>query len=354
MSYIDKDKELFDQHCSKHHDYIPLILSPKHRIIALGDLHGDFDLTIKMLKLANVINDNNHWIGKDTYVVQVGDQLDNCRPIEAHSQCPETNNKSTIPQDIKVFNFMTNLHKEAKQTNGAVISLIGNHELMNVSGDFNYVSKHDIDVFKPYMENKYIRLKFKSGQEARKQAFAPGNVFSKEMACSRICSLIIGDLLFVHAGFVLPFMKAAQINDQMDLYKVNYLLRKWLLGLGEDKMIRLLNGSSNSMFWDRDLGTIPSNTSYDEPVCKKNLDEVLKTFKISKMIIGHTPQFVMNQGINSTCSDALWRIDIGGSFSFDKHDSTYINTNKKTNLRNPQVLEILTDENNNHVFNILK
>jgi hypothetical protein len=39
----------------------------KDRIIVLGDIHGDWELTIKLLKLAKVIDDNNKWIGGETY-----------------------------------------------------------------------------------------------------------------------------------------------------------------------------------------------------------------------------------------------------------------------------------------------
>ena len=52
------------------------IIPAKRRIIAIGDLHGDWDATIKSLKKAGVINNSLNWIGGDTVVVQVGDQVD--------------------------------------------------------------------------------------------------------------------------------------------------------------------------------------------------------------------------------------------------------------------------------------
>ena len=46
------------------------------RIIAIGDIHGDYNAMIVALKKAKVINSKNKWCGKDTIVVQLGDQVD--------------------------------------------------------------------------------------------------------------------------------------------------------------------------------------------------------------------------------------------------------------------------------------
>jgi hypothetical protein len=40
------------------------------RIIAIGDLHGDYEQTIKVLQLANVIDDNETWSGNNGILVQ--------------------------------------------------------------------------------------------------------------------------------------------------------------------------------------------------------------------------------------------------------------------------------------------
>ena len=46
------------------------------RIIVIGDIHGDFNALLESLYKARVINNNGNWIGKNTIVVQLGDQLD--------------------------------------------------------------------------------------------------------------------------------------------------------------------------------------------------------------------------------------------------------------------------------------
>src|SRR5579885_438704 len=164
-----KDKKLFNDFCKKY-KYYPPILPAKKRIIVLGDLHGDFKLMIRLLKLGKLIDDNNKWIGNDTYVVQIGDQLDSCRSHE--QKCDNSSMKSndllneTEPEDIKILNFLTDLNFEANNESGAVISLLGNHEILNVLGNMNYVSQNDIDKFVNYKNNSDSTILFNSGKEA--------------------------------------------------------------------------------------------------------------------------------------------------------------------------------------------
>ena len=48
-------------------------------IYMIGDIHGDWDMTMKVLRVAKLIDNNGSWIGGETVVVQVGDQVDRCR-----------------------------------------------------------------------------------------------------------------------------------------------------------------------------------------------------------------------------------------------------------------------------------
>ena len=95
---------------------------PLESIVAIGDVHGDFDGFVAILQRTGLIDKQNHWTGGKTTFVQVGDLLDRG------------------PKPREVMNLMMALEKEAKQADGRVISLLGNHEMMNMMGDLRYVT----------------------------------------------------------------------------------------------------------------------------------------------------------------------------------------------------------------------
>jgi hypothetical protein len=326
----------------------PHIVGHVKRIIAIGDIHGDFTLLLLCLKLAKLIDNNNNWIGNDSVVVQVGDQIDNCREI---NNC--INYKYDKADDVKILMYMTDLHLQAEKSGGAVYSLIGNHELMNIDGDMRYVSQQNILAFgKTLDEGIYNRIKF----------FERGGDMATKIACTRNSGIIIGSLLFIHAGILPKLAKTFDIQD------INKLIRRWILGKDISKYTKQLdilkNNPNLSPFWLRLFGDIDSGLPSDNINCKKinkTLNIITKktskkykldTFKLKGMIIGHTPQFYPhNLGINNTCGDKIWRVDFGGSSAFNNHDN-----GKYHNIRKPQVLEILDDMSNEHnlTFNILR
>lgn len=91
-------------------------------VVAIADVHGDFDGFVAILQHTGLIDAQNHWTGGKTTFVQVGDLLDRG------------------PKPREVMNLMMALEKEAGQAGGQVVSLLGNHEMMNIMGDLRYVT----------------------------------------------------------------------------------------------------------------------------------------------------------------------------------------------------------------------
>lgn len=349
--------------CSKY--FIPPpIIEAKKRIIAIGDIHGDLKLALQSLSIAGLINnipyydyfddkinpeafypklETIQWTGGETYVVQVGDQIDRCRPGFITDNC-NTDNITIDDEasDIIILKFFYILHLKARRHGGAVISLLGNHELMNIMGKMRYVSKKGIDQFNGEMNRiKYFRRKGK---------------FAQFLACTRYSAVIIGSFLFTHAGIIKTFYNTINRtykndleNSRNNIININEDVKNWVLGLIENDNINYIIQSQDSLFWNRILGSIPKNinkqnsTKYKEQ-CSKYLDNVLDILKIKGMIIGHTP--FLEGGIAPTCNNKLFRIDIGASKAFE------LFKNNQQNKINVEILEILNDDINKPIFNI--
>nr|QBK88773.1 MAG: metallophosphatase/phosphoesterase [Mimivirus LCMiAC01] len=353
------DKKEFKKDCpdsSYIATVIPIKKNPqkedeKTRIVVIGDLHGDLELTKKILDIAKIAKFKGNkptWIGKKgTYVVQLGDQIDRCRPYKYKCDHPLATKNDEASDEI-IIDIFTDLNKQAIKKGGMVISLNGNHELMNALGKINFVSYENLRKYDGSPEEQ---------KQHRKDLYKPGGKYGKILACTRLSVVIIGDFLFVHGGIIPKFTKNLKIKNRKDLYKINYIVRKWLLGQIDSKNIsNIINQTKDTMFWNRIMGHLPSDSNKNPEKIKKKikkcikyLDPVLRLFKVGNMIIGHTPQWLYNGGINSTCGKRVWRVDTGSSKAFNEFDDEYHETGIITDLRNAQALEIL----NNEEINIL-
>lgn len=99
------------------------------RIIAIGDLHGDYENYIETLRVAGLVDRRNRWIGGEAHLVQTGDIPD---------RGPDTK---------KIIEHMARLARQARRDGGHVHNLIGNHEAMNVYGDLRYVTQEEFAAF---------------------------------------------------------------------------------------------------------------------------------------------------------------------------------------------------------------
>src|SRR5262245_59830317 len=128
------------------------------RVVAVGDIHGDYEQFLAVLRSAGLIDSKGAWSGGKTHLVQTGDVLDRG------------------PDSRKVMDLLMKLEKEARRSGGWVHALIGNHEAMNVYGDLRYVSGGEFAAFQDRNSEKTREELFVGYQEEIKASNPPDKV----------------------------------------------------------------------------------------------------------------------------------------------------------------------------------
>ena len=86
-----------------------------YKLVVLGDLHGDYDTLVAVLKENRVLDENNKWLEKTTKVISVGDTIG-----RGH-------------QDQMILTFIKNM-----TDNHNWLQQLGNHEIMQLRNDWRY------------------------------------------------------------------------------------------------------------------------------------------------------------------------------------------------------------------------
>lgn len=269
-------------------------------IYVIGDLHADYKKTIDLFKYFKLIDKNKRWIGKNSIVVQLGDQIDGYG----------RGNYEDAHGEIQILDFFDDVHIQALSYGGAVYSLIGNHELMNVMGNFSYASKKDIEET--------------GGKQTRQKLFKPGGCMATRMSCTRNTLLKINDIIFVHAGIVPEIVKE---NKKNTIQYVNLLMKNFFDGsTGINDNINKFLIDSKGVLWDRSLGK--DNTNCDI------LEKTLNDLGCKHIVIGHTPQNI----INSKCNEKVWRVDVGLSKSLGNNNFQILEIKRNDNKSSFRIL----------------
>ena len=253
----------------------PTFSKSKGRVVAMGDVHGDIDALRRAMGLAGLINEDGQWVGGETVLVQVGDQLDRGDSEKA------------------ILEWLEELADQAHAAGGAVHVVLGNHETMNVQRDYRYVTDggwldfSDID----YPEDDPELLGYPADQRGRVAAFRPGGAFAQLLAGHNMV-VVVDDTVFVHGG-VLP----AHVSYGLEV--LNAEVQAWMFG-----------DAGEPTSWTRgdDCPVWSRHYSADvDPADCELLREALDGVPASRMVVGHTVQ----SQINEACDGLVWRVDVG-------------------------------------------
>tara|TARA_Y100000389_G_scaffold144704_1_gene143106 strand:+ start:476 stop:1579 length:1104 start_codon:yes stop_codon:yes gene_type:complete len=300
------------------------VFNTDNEIIVVGDIHGDLVTFVNLLIAIELIKKEENqykWIGGNKYLVQTGDILDRKRFMD---NADEGDNPL---EELEIIMFLFDLNTQACEAGGRVIPVIGNHELMNLCGDFRYVSEHHmkgcntltgIQNGRKYLFSHNPRLYTLSNN-------SPKDI--KKILCEMKGKLRfifyrffypivkINDWIFVHAGLPIKLVNKWSKNT---ISIINNIYKQYVYT--DDSNMELAYNDlfgDNGIFWTRKYGTCKGDGN-----CKpcEDLDNILQTLNGSLtggMVVGHT----VKEAINGKCNDRLWCIDIALSKGFHDKDS---------------------------------
>jgi hypothetical protein len=272
------------------------------RIVVVGDVHGAYDALIEVLRETSIIDGANRWAGGTAHLVSLGDLLDRG------------------PHSRRVMDLLMALQGEARAAGGRVHVVLGNHELMNLTGDLRYVSAAEFAAFAD--EPADPEGAHPPGFLGLNRAFAADGTYGSWLLEQPV-AVVINDVAFVHGGLPetvvdLPpaELNAASRSKLVELLSLRARLQadgviepwqdvqdsaqalagrladgEWS-GQGDeraDTVGRFIELAGHPLFWVQGVqwyrGTAACHHLLERPV----LEAVLKAWDVQRVVMGHTP-----------------------------------------------------------------
>ncbi|MDB5049081.1 MAG: hypothetical protein JWO30_2152 [Fibrobacteres bacterium] len=251
------------------------VFSEVDRVIAIGDLHGNFAGFKRILQETGLVDKRGHWQARDTHLVQLGDIL------------------GRGGEPGKIFKLLKRLETEAPQFGSRVHLLLGNHEAMSMSGlviyntmeEFQDLACEDlleegarplpIEGKRSDPDSKLNKRLDMLGCREFSAALSPrGKVGSWLVGHDSAVS--INGYLFVHGGL-------NRDHGCMPLDDLNDRVRRELTDDGVPQAGRDIMLRRDGPQWNREFTLKPNDER------RLELEEVLDYHHCTRMVVGHTP-----------------------------------------------------------------
>ncbi|MCB9496183.1 MAG: metallophosphoesterase [Fibrobacteria bacterium] len=288
-------------------------LSMPSRLVAIGDVHGNFDGWARILRFAGLIDETHQWCGGSAYLVMTGDVV----------------GRGGYPK--RIYLWLRRLMREARQAGGRVEFLLGNHEAMSMHHIHSYTTVQEYQDFAPQTAldqdalreslarlpspeqmaglNNAAMLDMGRMQEEPlgwlefRRALAPTGMVGRWLV-DRPSLLVVGTTLFVHGGLHPRYCiwELDELNERIrrEMLKINpyFELDARSPAMAED-----------GPHWYRiALKKTPEQLT-------RELAEVCAAWNIDRMVVGHTPTFLIDPRatgqILSRAGGRLLCIDVG-------------------------------------------
>eukprot|EP00747_Dinoflagellata_sp_TGD_P097837 gnl/TRDRNA2_/TRDRNA2_167255_c0_seq2.p1 gnl/TRDRNA2_/TRDRNA2_167255_c0~~gnl/TRDRNA2_/TRDRNA2_167255_c0_seq2.p1 ORF type:complete len:431 (+),score=43.01 gnl/TRDRNA2_/TRDRNA2_167255_c0_seq2:79-1371(+) len=287
------------------------------RIVALADLHGDYDHALTVLRAAGLVKveaaeanctlmaEQPPWPQGTTFSKFKPSEVRWCGGAATLIQLGDIVDRGAFAKDL--YALFWHLRHEAAASGGQVLNLLGNHEVMNLMGDWRYVSRSDEAEF--------------GGSLERKQAFAPTGWIGKDIRENYLTAVVQGGVLFVHAGLMPEHAKSgvdvlnvavrAALGAQ-DLLRKRKRYVSWMALISPwaaRVLSRTLTPGREHLHLLKRYGPLWNRrfaTGKERDACPL-LQQTLELVNASRMVVGHT-QVKLGE-VGSRCDGQLLMAD---------------------------------------------
>lgn len=220
------------------------------RVIAISDVHGQYELMRELLLTSGVIDSLNNWVLGEGHLVIIGDNFDRGEEV------------------LSILWLFFQLEQQALKAGGRLHILLGNHELMVLQGDLRYLHR----------KYNYTAAGFRTPYP---EFFATGSVLGDWIAQHQV-AISINQHLFVHAG-----ISPQVLSLDLSLEEMNRLFREDILHqdaatISADPILSTLNGDEGPLWYRGYFG--------EEPLSIGKFRRQLRQYDQQKIIVGHTSQ----------------------------------------------------------------
>ena len=321
------------------------------RIVAVSDVHGAYDSLVSILKATQLVDDRLAWSAGRATLVVVGDVLDRGSGSR------------------RVLELLMRLEREASAAGGLAQLVLGNHEVMNLTGELDYVATEDYAAYaaeESATERAAALARFRAshagadggddalaadfarryppGFFAQRAAFASGGRFGAWLLRQPVL-LVLADTAFVHGGLpaAIAGKSAADVNavysaalrDYLDAFEAlvaagvlhaedgfverpaladRHLADRQQAGIATSPVVRAAADRLRELTGSDELGVSAvywyrGTVSCSEPIERDRLAAILATLGAKRVVVGHTP--TPNARVLSRFDGMVLRVDTG-------------------------------------------
>ncbi|RYG11760.1 MAG: metallophosphoesterase [Chitinophagaceae bacterium] len=250
INFIDHPEWNFSVKLQSELKIEPVSFKQPKTLLALSDIEGEFEALRKLLLANKVIDEKYNWIFGKGHLVICGDLFDR---------------GSYVAETIWL---LYKLEQDARAKGGYLHTILGNHDIMNLSGDLRYLDKKYLDNAK-LLGVDYMDLYSNDTELGR--WLRSKNLVEK-----------IGDNLCLHAGVAPEINKLKLTLEEINTGSRPFYDKAKKRDLFTDERIwKLFDGSKSSVFWYRGYFSEPKATEAE-------VNETLAIYKVKRIIVGHT------------------------------------------------------------------